>query len=454
MSALESVIEQRNVIVDENAALLAGESTGDTVALIESNNAKLVEFDTRITTLEAAEKRVAELKESRALSNVPVFSGVKVDREELTYDRTLRNSWVRDMYLNATQGNLDARDRLQRHGKEVAIEEEKRKVAFAYDGEKRAISTTATAGGEFSPPLYLLDDFAEFARARRVAANLVTNMALPVGYSSIKIPAVTTGTKAAIQGGNNAAVTTRDIVTAMVTSNVETVAGYEDVSIQLIDQSPLGGGIDKLVFGDLMADYALAVNTAVIGNNDGTSNTLRGLIYHGQQNSMTTTWTETTPSSTNFLLAFNKALSLVVKSRYQASEGVILRPEQWYWLAAQVDSQGRPLVNISGSAYMPVAVNAAPGSDAGFMGTVSGVKVYVDATIPTTVNTNQAPIITGKFSDSYLFESGTKALVDPYVGSGTATVRFRLLGYVSFNNRFAKSVSSITGTGTVPVSGF
>jgi HK97 family phage major capsid protein len=454
MSA-QAIREQRDAVITENETLLAGDVTEDALATIEKNNATLGEIEARLATVDAAEKRVAELQESRKAAGVQAFGGAVVTKQELTYDRTLRNSYLKDM-IGHKNGDRDATDRLQRHSKEVFAINEERKVPFAFDGEKRAISTAAAAGGDFSPPIYLLDDYAGFARAARVGTGLVTNMALPSGYSSIIIPEITTGTKAALQGGNNATITTRDAVTASVTATVQTIAGYEDVSIQLIEQSPLGGGIDRLVMGDLMADYALALNTAVVGTGAGTGSTLKGLVTLGTDttNGIPTTWTETTPSAAGLLTALAKGESAVANNRFADVEAILMSASTWYWATQLIDSNGRPLVNLTTNAFNALGINGNPTAVAGLKGTIGGVPVYVDATMTKTYATNQAPILVGKFSDSYLFESGTKAQVFPDVGSATGTVRFRLYGYVALAHRFAKSVSAISGTGTVSPTGY
>jgi len=82
------------------------------------------------------------------------------------------------------------------------------------------------------------------------------------------------------------------------------------------------------------------------------------------------------------------------------------------------------------------------------------VPVYVDATLKNAVGTNQSPILVGKFSDSYLFESGVKTRVLPDVLSSNLTVRFQVYGYAALAHRFNKSVSAISGTGTVAPSGY
>jgi HK97 family phage major capsid protein len=335
-------------------------------------------------------------------------------------------------------------ERLHRHQAEVAV-------------ETRDISRTDTAGGDFVPPIYLTNEYAEFARAARVTADLLTGMALPAGTDSINIPQITTGSLSAFQSSDNSATTTRDLVTSTVTAPVRTISGYENVSIQLVEQSPLAGGLDRMIFGDLMKDYALQLNTAVVGAGDGTSGTLKGLITLGADttNGIPTTWTEATPSATGGLTAMAKAISKVVTNRYQDVEAIVMHPSTWYWFMSQVDSSSRPLVvPVAAGPFNANGVVDAPGASKGLVGTMHGVKVFVDATLPKTYATNQSPILVGKFSDSYLFESGVKTRVLPDVLSANLTVRFQVYGYAALAHRFNKSVSAVTGTGTVAPSGY
>ena len=131
----------------------------------------------------------------------------------------------------------------------------------------------------------------------------------------------------------------------------------------------------------------------------------------------------------------------------------------WYWFASQVDGSNRPLVvPVTGASQ---AFNAAgtltnPGAPAGLVGTIQGVPVFLDATVTKAygASTNQSPILVGKFSDSYLFESGVKTRVLPDVLSANLTVRFQVYGYAALAHRFNKSVSAISGTGTVAPTGY
>ena len=447
MSLVSKLKEQRDGLAATAEAVLAADDvTAEALDSVSATHEEIAALDERIATAEKVEARTAAIAESRKEAKVATFGGAVVTREAMTYDRDGKNSFVRDMIGAQLRNDRTSWERLYRHQQEVAV-------------ETRDISRTDGAGGDFVPPIYLINEYAEFARAARVTADLVTNMALPAGTDSINIPQITTGTLAAFQSADNSATTTRDMVSSTVTAPVRTISGYENVSIQLVEQSPLAGGLDRLVFGDLMADYALQLNTAVVGTGDGTSGTLKGLVTLGTDttNGIPTTWTETTPTAVNGAIAIAKAISKVVTNRYKAAEAIVMHPSMWYWLASQVDGSNRPLVvPVTGAsqAFNSAGTITNPGAPAGLVGTIQGVPVFIDATVTKTYATNQSPILVGKFSDSYLFESGVKTRVLPDVLSANLTVRFQVYGYAALAHRFNKAVSGITGTGTVAPSGY
>ena len=447
MSLVSKLKEQRDGLAATAEAVLAADDvTAEALDSVSATHEEIAALDERIATAEKVEARTAAIAESRKEAKVATFGGAVVTREAMTYDRDGKNSFVRDMIGAQLRNDRTSWERLYRHQQEVAV-------------ETRDISRTDGAGGDFVPPIYLINEYAEFARAARVTADLVTNMALPAGTDSINIPQITTGTLAAFQSADNTATTTRDMVSSTVTAPVRTISGYENVSIQLVEQSPLAGGLDRLVFGDLMADYALQLNTAVVGTGDGTSGTLKGLVTLGTDttNGIPTTWTETTPTAVNGAIAIAKAISKVVTNRYKAAEAIVMHPSMWYWLASQVDGSNRPLVvPVTGAsqAFNSAGTITNPGAPAGLVGTIQGVPVFIDATVTKTYATNQSPILVGKFSDSYLFESGVKTRVLPDVLSANLTVRFQVYGYAALAHRFNKAVSGITGTGTVAPTGY
>jgi HK97 family phage major capsid protein len=445
---LDSLRESRATAAADAAALLAGEVTTEALDAAEARHAEIKDLDSKIETAEALEARTAELKEVRAAANVPTFGPAVVTREAMTYDKGSNNSFYRDMINANVRNDSDAWARLARHQSEVAV-------------ETRDTTRVDGSGGDFVPPLYLINEFAEFARAASVTRNLATAMALPAGTDSINIPAITTGTRTGFQAADAsstyAPTSPRDLTTATVTAPVRTISGFLNVSIQLLEQSPIAAGLDRLVFGDLIADQALQLNTAIAGNGDGTSGGLRGYTNLGTDstNGVVTTWTEATPSVTGFIGALSKAISGVVTNRYRDVTGIVMSPSTWYWLTAQVDGQSRPIiVPTAAGPFNAQGINAMPGGAAGLAGAIMGVPVYLDATLKNAVGTNQSPILVGKFDDSYLFSGGTKTRVLPDVLSASLSVRLQSYEYVAFAHRFNKAVTAITGTGTVTPSGY
>jgi len=448
MSLVDKLKEARSAAAADAEALLAGEASVETLDAVEARQAEIADLDSKIESAEALEVRTAAIAEARATEGVKAFGSAVVTREAMTYDKGGDNSFARDMIAATLRNDSTAWERLHRHQAEVAV-------------EMRDISRTDGSGGDFVPPIYLINEYAEFARAARVTANLATTMALPAGTDSINIPQITTGTRTGFQQADNSSTysptSPRDLVSATVSAPVRTVSGFQNVSIQLVEQSPIAGGLDKLVFGDLMADYALQLNTVVAGASAGTSNDLKGFTYLGTDttNGIPTTWTETSPTATGGLTAITKAISNVVNNRYRDVEAIVMSASTWYWLASQVDGQSRPIIVPTGNGpFNAGGVTTAPGAAAGLVGTIYGVPTYVDATLKNAQGTNQSPILVGKFSDSFLFESGVKTRVLPDVLSANLTVRFQVYGYAALAHRFNKAVSAITGTGTVTPSGY
>lgn len=444
MSFLDNARERREAVTVEKDAILAAVEAEKRSDLTAEESAKFDALVEESRSLDAkiekfAAEAVADAKASEARASVASIVTPKVTTqvvsEPTTYAKEARTSYFRDL-VGMKAGDADATERLHSHMREI-----------------RAVSTTDTAMGEFVPPLWLIDSYAEFARAASVGKNLVTNLNLPGGTDSISIPTITTGSLAAIQAGNNAAVTTRDQVTSSVTAPVRTIAGYTEASQQLLDQSAIGSQIDKIIFGDLMADIALQLNSKVVGTNDGTSNTIYGLTKFGITNEIV--WTETTPTALKMLQNINKAISQVATSRYLPADAILMTPAHWYWLNGQVDSNGRPLVlpGVNGP-QNAIGVNTNGGASAGLVGSIAGLPVYIDATMTKTYATDQAPILVGRFSDSYLFTSGVTTKVFEDVLSSTLGVRFRAHQYAAIAHRQAESVVALTGTGTVAPSGY
>jgi len=106
---------------EERSAFEAGETE------IREIDSRVSELDKQVRADEAAAEMAKRYKPS-----------VQVTSEPEVYRKSGNVSYFRDLHLARNKGDRDAYDRLQRNDKMVT--------------EKRAISTTNGAGGEFVPP--------------------------------------------------------------------------------------------------------------------------------------------------------------------------------------------------------------------------------------------------------------------------------------------------------------
>ena len=364
-------------------------------------------------------------------------------REAATYTASPSSpSFVADLY-RSRQGDLDAAQRLQRNQAER-------------NSEQRALGNTGGAGGsggEWSPPLFLENEGVLVARAGRITADRCVRNPLPPNVSQINIPKITgAGTVTAPQSTQNSIVASVDPTTAFLSSGITTIAGSNILSLQLIQQSAIGSGFDKIVLQDLAADLARNVDRQVLSGT-GTAGQVLGLLnVPGIQ---MVPYVQATPAVTGaggLYAKVNQAISLVASTRFLPPDAIVMRPERWSYIAASFDSTGRPLVSPSGNAFNQVADASSGVAAQGPVGSMAGLPVFTDANLPLN-GTSQDPVIVARFADLYLWESDvTLATFDaPYANSLGILVRAH--GYLAaIMSRYPASIAVIQGTGTAPAS--
>ncbi|MFI6249040.1 phage major capsid protein [Streptomyces sp. NPDC051016] len=403
---------------------------------IKNLDDQLAQLDERISELSAEAERDATVTAGAAAVK-RAKARVSSVTESRTYERGNGRSYLQD--LAKVQLNMDsgeARERLQRHAQDVAT-----------DPEYRDLDRTDGNGGYFVPPVWLMSQFIELARAGRAYANLCNGQPLPPGTDSINIPKVASGTSTAIQTADNGGVSETDADDDFVNAPVRTIAGQQDVAIQLLDQSPVS--FDEVIFRDLTADYATKTDLQVIA---GTGLNGQVLGVRGTSNIETVTYTDATPTVAKLYSKVADAVQRVHTLRFMAPTVIVMHPRRWAYLLAATDANGRPLVvPNSGNPQNAIATLGAVAAEQ-VVGSMHGLPVVTDPSIPTTLGagTNQDVIHVLRASDLLLFESGIRSRVLPEVGSGTLTVRLQVYGYLAFTAaRYPKSVVEIGGTGLV-----
>jgi HK97 family phage major capsid protein len=328
----------------------------------------------------------------------------------------------------------DTARRLERHAREHELE------------TRIHPDRTAGAGGSFAPPLWLIGQTANVPQPGRVLADLIPNFPLPEGVSSVNVPVLTTGmtTAPAADDGNASDV---DVTDSVSSSAVVTISGYDDVSQQLLDQSPQGAHLDQTLFKSLTESYNAVLEQQLISGT-GTGGQLLGLINLSGVNAIT--YTSGTPMATGMFTYFGQAVAAVGVHRRQPPETWLMGTPRQAWIASSEDSQSRPLM---------VAGAPKPGE---FQ--LVQYPVKLDDAIPRNfgAGTNQDVVILCKPSDMLLLESEPHLRVmtdiaadSETAGAGTLSVRIQLHRYVAaILGRYPTGIAVIQGTGMATPAGF
>lgn len=484
LSQRQSAAEARDAVLAtptaESRDLTAAERTEfDTRrAAVTALDNQLAELNTRITDLEGDEARNATA--ARILAEAGQTGrqqGGATVNEPMTYSRHSGRSYFHDLARSSFRADHEATERLQRHAAELRVEmparerrreerarnqmdelataegwrDEQRSNAF----ERRADpNRTDGTGGYFVPPLWLIDEYVGLPRFGRPIADSVRNLELPGGTDSINLPKVSTGSTTAAQTADGATISNTGITDTSVNAAVYTVAGQQDSSMQLLDQSP-APGFDSIIFGDLLADLALRQDVYVI-DGSGLAGQPTGLLNTSGINAIT--YTDASPTLPEMWVPWIQSVSQIATGRKMPPTATFCIPAIWYWGTANLDTTGRPLLQAAQTGpwnAMALQTGAAAEGPVGHLSV--GIPVLLDGNIPTNKGaaTNETRIITLRTSDLYLWEGPIQTRVLTEVLSGTMQVRFQVYRYAAFMpNRLPKAISVVSGTGMIPTSGY
>lgn len=381
---------------------------------------------------------VEKLEEARKQHRPLVLADSKyVVREPDIYreDNEKEVSFFQDLYY-ATLGrgqNPAAEARIAKHQ--------------AHEIEKRAV-TSSTLGG-IIPAQYLVDLYAKASRNGRVFADQVNNARLPDVGMSVIIPRLTQGLAAAAQTTQNTAVVTQDPSETDLTVNVNTVAGYSPVSRQAIERAAYS---DQILFEDLTARYWAVLDTYCI-NGSGSNNQPLGLLG-------TSSIATSTASTASAVGVYPKIADVIQQIAgnvgglgYQPDK-IFMHPRRWGMFNAALDSQNRPLVVPDGPAFNQMG-NPDGARSYGYVGTMQGLPVFVDANIPTNLgtNTNEDRIIVCASQLVHLFERANDPVTLSFEQQAGTSLQVQLVvyGYVAFTaGRYPGASGVISGAGLVP----
>lgn len=453
MTLLEQLRSKRNAVAAELEGLLAPIVTAKRSATPEEET-KLTELSSSIASLD---KRVADLieqEESRAKQE-SFFAGssIVVKNEPRTYDRRSQTSYFRDMW-GMRQGNQGAADRLYRHAKEVEV----LAAANPDSVEARALSTTDGTGGYFVPPTWLVNKYVKFAREGRPFAERTNKQEMVKGTDSINLPKIATGTATGAQTtGQNTGIVETDLADTVVSSPVVTRAGQQTISIQMLEQSPIP--FDEALMEDLLGALAEDIDTLVLTSAASGNSAFAGVTTLAGANAVTDSGT--TPTGIEIFQDIVKGISLARKNRHRMPTAIFMTAPRWFWLTAQADSSGRPLVVPSDQGVINAIATMAKNNEGDTpietpVGTIFGLPVIIDDHIPSNLGTatNQDEIIIARMSDLWLYESVPTFRNLPQTYGQNLSVLFQIYEYAAFLARHEKGISIVGGAAFVAPAGY
>jgi len=436
-------------------------------------NAKLAEVRAADSEIETLQGRISEAEEAERRDGLAAGIRSQFGRNgpqehtprwhagpDEVYRRGGRNSYFQDLAKARLDPTPDVHERLNRHASQMDramasgdVQKQSRKwSAPAPENVEYRVAPNRTdgQGGYFVPPTWLIGEYVEYARAARATADLCRPMALPPGTDEINLPKVSTGTATGVQTADGAAVTSQDMTDDFVSGRVRTIAGQQDGSLQLLEQSPVG--FDEVIFRDLQKDYNQKLDLQVISGTNANGQ-VKGILNVAGINAIT--YTDATPTLPELWLPLMQAASKVANGVFVLPDAISMTASRWFWANSQLDTGNRPLLGGEGPMNAMGAAN--PRAAEGAMGRMGGLPAVADANIPANLGagTNEDRMIVAAFDELYLWEGVPRVRVLQEVLSGTLQVRFQLYNYVAFiPDRLPKSISVISGTGLIAPAGF
>lgn len=359
-----------------------------------------------------------------------------VSRNERTYrpdsDSLHGVQFVTDVCRAQMLNDPAAWDRLNRHMAEERVE----RGAYL---ERTAGDSTTTNWAGLVVPAYLTDLVAPAVSARRPFADFVcTKRNLPPTGLSVNISRVTTPTSAALQASELAAVAGQSIDDTLLTVNVQTAEGWQNVSRQAIER---GAGVEQAIMGDLLARVGAVVDSTML------TQATTGMLAVATA----TTYDDTTPTAPELYPKILSAVSGVEAALMgPAVDYCVMHSRRWNWLSKEMTSTW-PMINSAGIPPQSGGTSNNAPYMAGVRGRLpNGLNVVVDNNIATNTGGSQDTIYVVPSSECLLFEDPgapvfLRAEQPNATALGVVLVAYEYFAYTF--QRYDNAMGRISGTG-------
>ena len=436
IEAREAKVAELDGLVAELDEMEAGEEFDSKFTRSNELHAEIKDMNEKIEEAREAAETLKAVKESRNELGVEdkdlgdSEAVVEVNEPDM-YRKGGDHSFIADAW-SSRQGDYKAQERLNKH----------------QDFEARDVGTGAFTG--LVVPQYLVDEYAPIARAGSAFYNAVPKKDLPAYGNKIEISRITTGSAAAEQASENSAVQETNMDDTLLTVNVDTIAGQQDVSRQALERGGQPGfSMENIIFQDLVAAYFGKLDELMIIGS-GSSGLPLGIRNVSGLNTVTCTYG--TPTVGEAFPKLADAVQKVNANRFAPAQAIIMHPRRWGFFTAGVDGNSRPLVLPAGNNpdnAMGVGDAAAYGN---VVGNLLGLPVITDANVTTTDGggNDQDQIYVVKADDHILFEDNLFQLKFEETNAGSLTTKMVVYGYVAFaSGRYPTGITKIQGTGLI-----
>ncbi len=435
IEARDSKVAELDGLVAELDEMDAGKEFDTKFARSNELHTEVKELNDKIEEAREAAETLKAVKESRQELNVEDEDlGDKEAIVEINEPNLYReggdHSFISDAWA-ARSGDFKAQERLNKH----------------QDFEARDVGTGAFTG--LVVPQYLVDEYAPIARAGSPFYNAVPKKDLPAFGNKIEISRITTGSQAAEQATENSAVQETNMDDTLLTVNVDTIAGQQDVSRQALERGGQPGfSLENIIFQDLVAAYYTKLDNLMI-NGSGSSGQPKGISQVSGINQ--TTYTDASPTVAELYPKLADAVQEINSNRFAPATAILMHPRRWGFLTAGVDSSNRPLVLPAGNNPDNAAGVGEAAAYGQVVGSVLGLPVITDANIRTDLGAGtEDAIYIAKVDDHIMFEDNLFQLKFEETNAGSLTTKMVVYGYVAFaSGRYPKGISEIVGSGLI-----
>lgn len=361
----------------------------------------------------------------------------RVGKEERTYhpgNTGKGGRFLKDVVAAYAHRDLESEGRLARHMQEERVERAGQLTRAAGDAGTGAFTGLVV-------PQYLTELFAPKVAAMRPLADVMNKHDLPADGMTVNISQITTASSVDLQAAEFDPVAGVSMDDTLLTENVQTAAGFQDLSRQAIDR---GTGIEDVTLDDLYRRYASRLDFTII--NQATT----GLTNVAQDNSVATaTFAAVWPK---FASAQSQAETTFLG--FATPDIAVMHPRRWHWLNAQLVSTW-PAMAQPGINTQNMGVNYGERYGRGFRGFLpNGLAVVTDANIPTNLGggTNQDEIYVISSEECHLWEDpGAPTFIRAeQPRAKNMAVTLVLYGYFAYSlRRYANGQQKISGAGLV-----